>query len=65
MPYGAGKYDKECMAAMTTTEANTVVLVVLGGNRGHGFSITSVDTGIEQKLPSLLRQLADSIEGVH
>lgn len=62
MPYGPGKYDKECMAAMATTEASTVVLVVLGGTLGHGFSVVSVDPKISRKLPGLLRQLADNIE---
>ncbi len=59
---GPGKYDPECSTVLLTTGANTVVLVVIGGDRGNGFSCTSRDAEADSKLPGLLRHMADQIE---
>jgi hypothetical protein len=42
MPIGAGKYDPECTAARESAQAEAVLLIVLNGNRGAGFSLQSV-----------------------
>lgn len=61
---GPGKYDKECVAALASAEAQTCVLIVLGGKHGSGFSVNSTRPDIHQQLPSLLREIADQMEGV-
>jgi hypothetical protein len=59
---GPGRYDAECTAARTSADARAVLLIVVGGNRGHGFSVQCVDGDIEATLPRLLRDVADDIE---
>ena len=39
MPRGGGKYDVEASALRAVTDADGVIIVVLGGNRGSGFSL--------------------------
>lgn len=64
MPQGPGKYDPECATIQLTTMATTVVLVIVGGDRGNGFSVVSQDPDCNKKLPAMLRNMADQIEGV-
>jgi hypothetical protein len=47
---------------MAACGAETAILVVLGGNKGNGFSVVSIDPDVERVLPRLLRALADEIE---
>ena len=61
---GPGKYDKECVAALASSEAQACVLIVLGCKHGSGFSSNSVSPDIHDRLPGLLREIADQIEGV-
>lgn len=58
-----GKYDAECATVQLTTDAHTVILVVVGGDRGDGFSVVSRDPDAGKKLPHMLRNMADQIEG--
>jgi hypothetical protein len=58
---GPGKYDAEATAAFEQTEAQGVILIVLGGNRGHGFS-AQVTAEAMAAIPALLRAVADQIE---
>lgn len=60
-----GKYDPECVKALVDTGAEAVVLVVLGGREGSGFAVNSKSAEIVAKLPALLRELADQIEGAN
>jgi hypothetical protein len=55
---GAGKYDEACTAARAATGAkNAVVLIVLGGSAGDGFSVQcAVDYVLD--LPAVLERLA-------
>lgn len=67
MADGPGKYDAPCVSALVETKATAAVLIIIGGEHGSGFSVnidqSRVDaTFVQQKLPSLLRQLADSLE---
>lgn len=64
MAQGAGKYDPECTAVLVNTNAAGVALIIIGGDRGTGFSINLRDPKLETALPLLLRQMADVIEGV-
>lgn len=62
MPNGPGKYDPECTQALLSTKAVATVLVVIGGDRGNGFSVTSTDPEAIKKLSALLRMMADQID---
>ncbi len=63
MAAGPGKYDEMCVKALVETEATCVVLIVLGGKDGSGFSVNSIDASVPDLLPKMLRQVADQIEG--
>ena len=73
MATGPGKYDEAATQAMLATGARVVVLAVLNGYRGSGFSVqteTPLDAAGVQlvadsaaaTLPGLLRSMADQIE---
>jgi hypothetical protein len=62
MAIGPGKYDKACTAARESTKASAAVLIVIGGEHGHGFSAQFSDPRIAHGLPLLLRQVAEQIE---
>ena len=61
MAIGPGKYDAEATLARTRANAAGVVLLVLRGDRGSGFSVQA-DANTVAILPRLLRAVADSIE---
>ena len=62
MTHGAGKYDLECTAVLEATDAQTTVVIVVDGDRGTGFSLSSVRPEDMVRLPTLLRFVADTIE---
>jgi hypothetical protein len=62
MAIGPGKYDKECVSVLLRTGAEAVVLCVLRGKEGSGFSCNARGIEIQQRLPELLRLIADEIE---
>lgn len=62
MPLGPGKYDAAATAAREATAARGVILIIIDGNKGSGFSVQA-EFGVHAKLPQLLRHLADEIEG--
>ena len=63
-----GNYDAETVRMMVELQAPAVALIVIGGVKGHGFSVAGIDTGradpdnICGKLPEILRHMADSIQ---
>ena len=59
---GPGKYDNEATAAREATGAAGVLLIVIGGERGNGFSCQATQFDIVLRLPALLRTVADQIE---
>lgn len=60
MTAGPGKYDDVCTVARESTDASSVVLIVIDGNKGTGFSVQSdLDTLV--RLPELLEELARQI----
>jgi hypothetical protein len=61
-----GNYDEEAGKLLAYTRAEAVVLIVLGGMKGDGFSVAGLDRspadGIIPQLPGILRNMADQIE---
>ena len=65
MSIGPGKYDEVCTQARISADALAVALIVLGGNKGSGFSVQCVERANDKvmvELPKLLRSMADQIE---
>jgi hypothetical protein len=62
MPAGPGKYDAECQKVFFDVEAQTVLMVVVRGNKGNGFSVISTDMGLVVKMPGMLRDIADQLQ---
>jgi hypothetical protein len=61
MAAGPGKYDRQATAVRELTDAEAVVVIVIGGRHGSGFSVqASLEFAV--KLPALLRRVADDIE---
>lgn len=61
MAIGPGQYDEEVTELRERLQASGIVLMVAGGNRGHGFS-AQLDLQSMMLLPRVLRELADQIE---
>ena len=61
MAVSGGKYGDLAQMAYTLTLADAVVLIVLNGNKGSGFSLAGHDD-IVPRLPELLREMAQQIE---
>lgn len=62
MGHGPGRYGKETQEALISARAHTVLLLVLGGNAGDGFSFAS--TGgpeVLVRVPGMLEQIARGI----
>jgi hypothetical protein len=62
MPIGPGKYDDVATFVRKTTKAKAIGVIVLGGDKGSGFSIQSEDAALVAAIPTLLRKVADEIE---
>lgn len=58
---GAGKYDEICTKVREETKSNGVILMIIDGQHGSGFSIQAPGMVLLQ-LPGLLRFLADEVE---
>lgn len=58
---GPGKYDAETTIVRVTTGARGVLLMVVGGERGNGFSVQG-DIQFLTGLPAVLRHMAKQIE---
>lgn len=61
-----GKYDAEAENVLRQTDASVVLLSVMGGNKGNGFSVAvrppEMGPAIQKAMPTLLRNLANLIE---
>jgi hypothetical protein len=62
MTEGPGKYDDMATYVQEKTDAQLVVVAVVGGNKGGGFSVQSVSIELLKQVPQVLRDLADSLE---
>ena len=60
MSTGAGKYDDACTLARGLT-GGTVILIVINGDHGSGFSVQCTDMRILAKLPVILEDTAQQI----
>lgn len=58
---GAGKYDHLATYVREVSKAEAVIVIVLNGDRGSGFSVQAT-TDITPELVGLLRRVADDIE---
>ena len=61
MPLGPGKYDDLCTYVREKTKADGVIVVIIDGERGSGFSMQA-DPLVAFTLPHTLRNLAQQIE---
>jgi hypothetical protein len=57
---GPGKYDRECTVLREDMNAQGVVVIVMGGDRGDGFS-AQMSMPLLMSLPEVLRRIADAI----
>jgi hypothetical protein len=55
-----GKYEDIMENAKTAARAEAVVLIVVNGTDGSGFSLQA-ESGLRELLPSVLRQVAENI----
>jgi hypothetical protein len=62
MSTGPGIYNFLCTEVRERTQAAGVILIVVDGNRGSGFSVQVIAPELNLKLPAMLRLMADQIE---
>ncbi len=62
MPIGPGKYDDACTVARHLTRARGVVLIVVEGDKGYGFSVQAEGVIPPSALAEMLRNVANEIE---
>ncbi len=56
-----GKYDGLATLVRETANAHMVMVVVVGGNKGNGFSVQAVDRKLIADVPALLEHIAKDI----
>jgi len=61
MPKGPGKYDDLCEDVLKKSNAECVIVMVINGSLGNGFSVSSTRTDILFDLPYMLEQMASEI----
>jgi hypothetical protein len=61
VPFGPGKYDAEVTELRERLKADGILLVVVGGERGPGFS-AQLSFGMTVQMPRMLRAIAQQIE---
>jgi len=62
MPHGPGKYDALATHVREQSDAEGVVVIVLGGNKGNGFSVQTTRPLSPAVLAAILRAAAMDIE---
>lgn len=60
--FGPGKYDDEATMVRERTQAQAVILLVAGGNKGDGSTVQCVSLALLRQFPKILRRLADELE---
>ncbi len=58
---GPGVYDEVCARVREETGAKAVILAIIDGKHGEGFSVQGTPL-IVMLLPGILRRIADDIE---
>ncbi len=61
MPLGPGKFDPECTLVRKMTGAESVIVIVINGTLGSGFSCQA-SLEVLFKLPGMLLSIADELE---
>jgi hypothetical protein len=65
-PRGPGKYDAICTAVRQLTAARGVVVIVIEGGAGSGFSVqadAALTLGLPELLESIIPQIRASLRG--
>lgn len=57
-----GRYDDEAENLIKKLDAEMVIVCVLNGNKGSGFSVVSYSQEVVDKMPSVLRGMADQMD---
>lgn len=57
-----GKYDDLAIKLIFETKAAAAIVLIVGGDKGHGMSVAAADLKALEALPIMLRELADGIE---
>lgn len=63
MSLGGGKYEAETTDILLEHGASAVLVIVVGGKLGPGFSVAATDPAVMAKLAQMLRIVADQIDG--
>jgi hypothetical protein len=61
MSLGPGKYDLETTMVQKKTNAQGVILIIIDGKRGSGFSVQAT-LEVTLDIPGMLRTIADEME---
>jgi hypothetical protein len=61
MTIGPGRYDDLCTLVRERADAPCVLIMVIGGKRGDGFSCQVADLQMMEHLPGLLEDIAAQI----
>jgi hypothetical protein len=61
MAIGPGKYDDLCTLVREKAKARAVIVIIIGGEHGEGFSVQTEDPFIILRLPLVLERVAASI----
>jgi len=62
MAQGPGKYDDMATYVREQTNARGVIVIVVGGNKGSGFSVQGMsDDQLLLQLPAVLHEVAETI----
>lgn len=59
---GPGKYHELCTLIREQSRATGCIVILLGGDKGSGFSAQFLNPNDASKLPAVLRHVADQIE---
>lgn len=62
MSHGPGKYDHLATLVREKAQARGVILIVVDGDQGMGFSVQTSDFEVLALLPAILRSTADLID---
>ena len=61
MAFGPGKYDELATEVRQKAQAEGIIVLIINGNRGGGFS-AQVTPEMTFAIPQILRDMADQIE---
>lgn len=59
--HGPGKYDDVCTMVREETNADAAIVIIIGGNRGQGFSMQATDPAYLAVLPDVLDMIAREV----